>query len=207
MRKHLYPALNGTITDILEQIPAPNDSRQELLRQIADYLTSNPNSRNLLFVCTHNSRRSHLSQYWAAAAAAYYDVIDLNSFSGGTEATAFHTNTIDALVACGFEIRLEEKHPTNPKYVVQLGGLIPKLSGFSKRNGESPNPTKDFCAIMVCSQADEGCPFVPGAIKRVSLPFEDPKVSDGTKTQQKTYLQRSREIAREMLWVFEQVSK
>jgi arsenate reductase (thioredoxin) len=207
MRKHLYPALNGCITDILEQIPAPNESRQELLRQVADYLSANPNSRNLLFVCTHNSRRSHLSQYWAAAAAAYYDVADVNSFSGGTEATAFHNNTIDALVACGFEIRLTEKHPTNPKYVVQLGGLIPKLSGFSKRIGENPNPTSDFCAIMVCSEADKGCPFVPGATVRVSLPFEDPKVSDGTKSQKKTYMQRSREIAREMLWIFEQVGK
>ena len=44
----------------------------------------------LMFVCTHNSRRSHISQQRAQASAAYLNVDNVQTFSGGTEATAFN---------------------------------------------------------------------------------------------------------------------
>lgn len=206
MRKQLYPALVGMISEILDEIPAPNDERKDRLSKLVNYLRDYPNARNLNFVCTHNSRRSHLSQYWSAAAAAYYSVKDVHSFSGGTEATAFHLNTIDALVKCEFEIREVEKMGTNPRYQVTIGGLLPKMTGFSKTIDDPSNPQTDFCAVLVCSEADEKCPFVPGATTRILLPFEDPKIADGTPNQSKVYLQRSKEIGRELLWVFEQVA-
>lgn len=206
MKNQLYPALAGSIGFVLDNFSAPDANRQKQLIALADYLRNHPKNRDVIFVCTHNSRRSHLSQYWSAAAAVYYNIDEFRSYSGGTEATALHPNTIDALRECSFEIRLTEEHETNPKYEVNLGGSIPRLEGFSKKIGESPNPTKDFCAVMVCSDADEGCPFVPGATTRISLPFEDPKSSDGTPEQAKTYHRRSLEIAREMLWTFEQLA-
>jgi len=206
MKSQLYPALAGTIGYILDTLPAPAASRQKPLQELAAYIRENPSSVNLLFVCTHNSRRSHLAQYWAAAAAAYYDVPNVQTYSGGTEATALHLHTIDALLESSFEVRLEEKHPDNPRYDILLGGHIPAISGFSKTMDSPPNPSSGFCAVMVCSDADEHCPFVPGAQQRISLPFDDPKISDGKPERKKVYHERSLQIGRELLWAFEQAA-
>lgn len=116
-----------------------------------------------------------------------------------------HPNTVEALIECGFEIQIPQKKSLNPEYVVRLGGLLPKIVGFSKALNHDSLPKSDFCAVMVCSDAEEACPFVPGASRRVSVTYDDPKISDDTPKRRSVYLQRSREIAREMLWVFEQV--
>ncbi|MCH8494888.1 MAG: hypothetical protein LAT57_04555 [Balneolales bacterium] len=127
MKNQLYPALAGSIGFVLDNFAAPAANRQKQLIALADYLRNYPQNRDVIFVCTHNSIRSHLSQYWAAAAAVYYNVEGFRSFSGGTEATALHPNTIDALRECSFEIRLAQEHKTNPKYEINLGGSIPSL--------------------------------------------------------------------------------
>lgn len=202
MKTQLYPRLFATISEILESIPEPSASRIDKLSQVVHYLSDHPDKRNLMFVCTHNSRRSHLAQFWAAASAEFYNVEGVHYFSAGTEATAMHPHTVEALVECGFEIQVPVKSP-NPVYVVRLGGLIPKMVGFSKALNHESLPSTDFCAVMVCSDAEEACPFVPGALKRVSVTYDDPKISDGTPKRRSVYLQRSKEIAREMLWIFE----
>ena len=69
------------------------------------------------------------------------------------------------------------------------------------------NPKSDFAAIMTCSQADEGCPFVPGAEKRIPITYEDPKAFDGTPEQAQKYRERSEQIATEMFYVFSQIQK
>lgn len=206
MKSKLYPQINGSIGYIRENYPEPNAKRVTQLRQIVDYLRAHPDSAELIFVCTHNSRRSHLGQFWAAAAADYYDVPLKGSYSAGTEATAMHPNTIEALAGCGFEISTVEPDANNPRYDIHLGGLLPAMTGFSKSLQHESLPSAGFCAVLVCSEADEACPFVPGATARIPLPFEDPKSSDGTPQRQKTYLTRCHEIGREILWVFEQVA-
>ncbi|MEO9872330.1 hypothetical protein [Ekhidna sp.] len=55
---------------------------------------------------------------------------------------------------------------------------------------------------MTCSEADADCPFVSGASKRIKLFYEDPKVSDGTSDESKTYDKRCAQIASEMRYVF-----
>jgi arsenate reductase (thioredoxin) len=207
MRKKLFPGLSGTIGHVLTYNAAPNQQRIEILQQLVDFLRSNPDQRNLLFVCTHNSRRSHLAQYWAAAAACFYDIENVKTFSGGTETTALHPYTVEALKESNFEVMIVGEHPVNPQYDIILGGTLPHIEGFSKKIGDAPNPQTEFCAVMVCSEADEACPFVPGATARVSLPYIDPKVSDGTAKRKSVYHERSHEIAREMLWVFEQLTQ
>lgn len=69
------------------------------------------------------------------------------------------------------------------------------------------NPVSNFCAVMTCSQADEGCPFILGAEKRIPIRYEDPKASDDTKQQTEVYTQRSIEIAMEMMYVFSKIKK
>lgn len=158
---------------------------------------------HLVFVCTHNSRRSHMAQLWAHAAAQQAGLSHVVCHSGGTEATAFFPSAVAALRDHGFQIEAtgEERGPGNPVYHSRIGPDAAPIVSFSKVFTDPPNPPRDFAAVMVCSAADEACPFVPGAAIRISLPFEDPKRFDGTDQAQAGYLQASREIGSELTWV------
>lgn len=158
----------------------------------------------LNFICTHNSRRSHLSQLWAWTAAAHYGVDKIETFSGGTEATAFNPRAVAALQRIGFEIEPTTGTP-NPIYRVTCGDKVPPVDCFSKKYSDPPNPQRDYIAIMTCTHADENCPIVVGATKRISVPFDDPKAFDGTPEEAAKYSERCAQIAREMLYVFGRV--
>ena len=159
----------------------------------------------LHFICTHNSRRSHLSQIWAQAMAAYYKVPHVLSYSGGTEATAMYPMVVETLGAQGFEI-----HPVsegvNPVYSIHYSENGLALLGFSKTLDHAVNPSNGFAAIMTCDAADQGCPFIAWAEQRIGLTYKDPKASDGTPQQESVYLERSIQIATELKYVFSRIS-
>jgi len=161
-------------------------------------------SADLIFICTHNSRRSHMGQLWAMLAAHTYEIIGIRCFSGGTEATAFNPGAIKALEKAGLEITLLEED-SNPEYLVCFPGAEEGIRVFSKKYEDPPNPTKDFIAVLTCNEADEACPVVTGASSRFSITYEDPKAYDGTPEEESAYEQRSQQIAREMFYLFSRV--
>ncbi|WP_424962917.1 protein-tyrosine-phosphatase [Ekhidna sp.] len=177
------------------------DARKAILSEIADYIKSAEDPK-LNFICTHNSRRSHLSQIWAQTMAHHYGV-DVKTFSGGTEATAFHPNAVAAIEEAGFDVKKEEG--SNPRYELKFSDDGPPMICYSKTFDDPVNPGSGFAAIMTCSEADAECPIVFGADTRIKLFYEDPKVSDGTGNEEKIYGQRSQQIAAEMAYVFSQV--
>lgn len=155
---------------------------------------------NLIFICTHNSRRSHFGQVWAHFAAAYNDLGDkINTFSGGTEATAFHPNAIAALSRAGFQIETEEGN--NPVSHLKFSDEEPAITCFSKVYNAPSNPQSEYIAVMTCSDADENCPYIPGAKQRFTITYEDPKISDRTPLESSTYDKRSLQIGTEMWYV------
>lgn len=158
-------------------------------------------SWSFVFICTHNSRRSHLAQVWAQTAALWYGVPGVSTFSGGTEVTACNPRTVAALRRQGFPVEATSPEP-NPRYRLQYADAVPPLTLFSKRFSDPANPSAAFIAIMTCSEADEACPYVPGARIRCALPYVDPKVADGTPEESSTYDARARQIAREMFFLF-----
>ena len=159
---------------------------------------------NLNFICTHNSRRSHLSQIWAQTMAAYFKVENVFCYSGGTEATALFPKVVDVLNTIGFEINnLTEGN--NPVYSIKFGDDLHPIIGFSKTYDNAFNPKSNFAAIMTCGHADENCPIISGAEKRIALTFEDPKAFDNTPLQTKKYLERSAQIATELSYVFSKI--
>lgn len=162
----------------------------------------------MIFVCTHNSRRSHMGQLWARAAAAHLGLTVVDSYSGGTEATAFNPRSVTALRSHGFAIAEtgEVLGEQNVVYETTVGEGLEPVRGFSKTYGDAFNPQQDFAAVMVCSSADAACPFVEGADLRVSIPYLDPKVSDGTPEEAATYLAKSEEIGRELTWLMAQAA-
>ena len=172
---------------------------EPLAKALAKQLQGDQGTADVTFVCTHNSRRSHMSQLWMKAAAESLR-LPLTTWSGGTESTAMNPRAVASLRRAGFEIIQTTKN-SNPIYHVSMGPDTPTQTCFSKPWSSAPNPTNDFFAVMVCNDADQKCPTVPGATDRFAIPFVDPKVSDGTEAESATYDGRSAQIAREFLWV------
>jgi len=206
--KELPAALNDYLENAkkdFDKIPA---ERKEQLKKIASYVETNLKAEkkaNLIFICTHNSRRSHMGQLWAYAAASYYGIKGVSSYSGGTEVTAFNPNAIKALTKAGFTIT-KKAEESNPKYEVTYANDAPAVTLFSKKYMDAPNPTTNFAAIMTCEHADSNCPVVIGAATKIAIPYEDPKKADGQPNQDEVYDERSKQIATEILYAFSLVN-
>ncbi|MCZ4319302.1 protein-tyrosine-phosphatase [Aequorivita viscosa] len=182
--------------------------RKLLLDPLAKYIKEKAAANypiQLNFICTHNSRRSHLAQIWAQTAAAYFYVESIQCFSGGTEATALYPMVATTLKKTGFKIS-KGVESNNPIYEIHFSESTPPIKAFSKKYDDAVNPKHKFAAIMTCSQADAGCPFVAGAEKRLTITYEDPKISDGTPLQQQVYEERSKQIATEMKYIFSKIN-
>lgn len=182
--------------------------RKKLLEPLKEFVQAKVHSEQeilLTFICTHNSRRSHLAQVWAQTLAAYFGIPKLFSYSAGTEATALYPKIAETLRNTGFETNLLSEGQ-NPVYAIKAGSTEHPIIGFSKTLDHDFNPSSGFAAIMTCTQADEGCPLVFGAEIRFSIPFEDPKAYDATAQQSEKYQERSRQIARELYYVFSKIT-
>lgn len=193
--------MNSTLEKRISEFNLISDSRKKELRELSDFVSSKNGKANLIFICTHNSRRSHLSQIWAQLAANYYGFKEVITYSGGTEATAFFQSGIDAIKHAGIEV-IKLSEGINPVYAVNYSETAHPVICFSKKYNDSFNPQSNFAAIMTCNNADINCPFIPNATERISIKYEDPKVADGTPQQLQKYIERSEQIAREMLYVF-----
>ena len=186
---------------------AVSDERKEVLQSLAEYIQNKVNTNEeirLNFICTHNSRRSHLSQIWAQTMAHYFDVKNVFCYSGGTEATAMFPKVAETLQNQGFEI-LKLSETENPVYAIKFDKNEHSVICFSKKYDHDFNPKSHFAAILTCDSADENCPIVFGAEARIPIKYEDPKKSDGTPEMNETYHNRSLEIATEMKFVFENI--
>jgi arsenate reductase len=203
----MRPALQASIDKLVQEfntIPAP---RKVLLAELTQFIQKQVSIGQpvyLNFICTHNSRRSHIAQLWAQAAAHYYQVPHVACFSGGTEATAFNPRAVKAMEVVGFSIEVV-KPGDNPVYAARFADDVEPVQAFSKKYDDPFNPTKNFAAIMTCSHADENCPLVIGAAARVALTYNDPKDFDGTAQEEATYTERVHEIGREILYAFSKV--
>lgn len=209
VKPDFFPTLNTYIQSLslgFKEIPA---DRILELEEIANFIIEQKKAQlpaNLVFVCTSNSRRSHMAQVWAQVAANHYQIDNVFTFSGGTEQTRVNINAIDALSRAGIELS-SNKQGDNPLWYVRTGNQMNPWVIFSKKHTDSTNPNKNFAAIMVCAEADKACPTVEGALLRIGLPYADPKAFDNTNEKASKYDERCKQIATEMFFVFEQVSK
>lgn len=185
-----------------------SDDRVLLLLKIAETIAKEYSIKEVVhlnFICTHNSRRSQLGQVWGFYAADYFD-LNIHSFSGGTEVTAFYRNTVKTLQKVGFSFQVVDFSHQNPKYQISFEGSKNMLFGFSKIYDHTENK-EPYMAITTCDNADKNCPFIPSASHRFHLPFVDPKHSDGSTLQEQTYLETNQQIAGEIYFIFSQVKK
>ncbi|TDO71267.1 arsenate reductase [Flavobacterium chryseum] len=203
----LFPEIKETISSL--NFETISEERKSVLQLLIDFIQLKSDAQQqirLNLICTHNSRRSHLSQVWAQTAAYHYDIKNVFCYSGGTEATALFPKVAETLEKSGFNIRkLSEEN--NPVYAIKFSENEIPIIGFSKTYDDAFNPESAFAAIMTCSQADGGCPFIAGAEKRIAITYEDPKAFDNTNEQTEKYQERSLQIATEMFYVFSQIKK
>ena len=188
-----------------------SDQRKSILDEIALYMHTEIKKNNgekelkVVYLCTHNSRRSHFAQVWGHIAALYFGIENIKVFSGGTVATACHPNTVSALEQIGFNVVCRDVNVKNPMYHVFYNSKE-FIECYSKANTDISLPQTDFMAVMTCSDADENCPLVPGAEKRFSTTYNDPKEFDDTSKPVPHYVERSLQIASEILYTFQQLA-
>ncbi len=200
--------MNQSIQSLLKQFE--NEDRQidferkNQIKAIAETLKQQHSSLpyQLIFVCTHNSRRSIFGQVWATVLANHYD-IPLKSYSGGTEVTAVNDNALTCLNYLGFEVQKSQKKD-NPIVEVYYGNAD-IIKCFSKLYNDTQNPSDNFYAIMLCEHAAENCPFIPSALKRFNLTYPDPKKFDGTHHQDNEYKKVALEIGQELSFLLRQL--
>jgi arsenate reductase (thioredoxin) len=204
-KTNLFPKIENVIQTL--DFASISSERKIVLQPLVDFIQGKVSSGQeirLNLICTHNSRRSHLSQVWAQTAALYYGVKNVFCYSGGTEATAMFPMAVKTLVKQGFQIKTIAEG-NNPVYAIKYAANAHPVIGFSKTFDDDFNPQTEFAAIMTCSSADQGCPFIAGAEKRIPVTFEDPKAFDNSPQQAEKYEERSVQIATEMFYVFSQI--
>jgi protein-tyrosine-phosphatase len=205
----LIEPLRGYVEQVIDQMEGIPEDRKEILERIGLDISRRLQSEEakawLIYICTHNSRRSHMAQLWARTAACYYGLDQVNTFSGGTEATACNIRTVSALRRAGFSVVTAEDGE-NPVFLIQFSDEYAPMRAYSKIYNQGNNPKDDFIALMCCSQADMSCPIVDGASSRYAIHYVDPKERDDSDEEVEAYDSRCREIAREMFYLMSQVS-
>ncbi|NCT10257.1 MAG: protein-tyrosine-phosphatase [Flavobacteriia bacterium] len=201
----LFPEIAAFINSL--DISTISEERKKTLQTLIDFVQSKVSHQETVainFICTHNSRRSHLSQVWAQTIAYSLGIKNVICYSGGTEATAMFPMAVKTLENSGFQIQTLSEGK-NPVYAIKYAENEHPIIGFSKKLDDDFNPKSQFAAIMTCDSANEACPFVVGAEKRIPITFLDPKAFDNTPQQAEKYHERSVQIATEMLFVFSNV--
>ena len=206
----IQPTLFLEIENLIKRLEPEiiSDERKAILEPLTGFIQSKVSSQQeirLNFICTHNSRRSHLSQVWGQTMAHYFNIKNVFCYSGGTEATALFPMAKETLKNAGFQIKMLSEGK-NPVYSIKYAENEHPIIGFSKKLEDDFNPKSEFATIMTCSQADGACPFIVGAEKRIPITFEDPKAFDATPQQAEKYTERSLQIATELYYVFSQIN-
>ena len=201
--------MNQKIEKLISSLTINNitEDRKQVLQPLIDFVQTKVDAKEEIranFICTHNSRRSHLSQIWAQTMASYYGIKNIRTYSGGTEATAMFPKVAEILIDQGFHVK-KLSETNNPVHAILFDENSHPIIAFSKKYSDIFNPVSGFAAIMTCSHADGNCPFIAGAEKRIPITYEDPKLFDNTDQQHEKYAERSLQIATEMKYVFSNI--
>lgn len=200
--------LSKLLNEVSREYQLISDERKQEIQNLTEFIQGKMDDAyiNLIFICIHNSRRSHLAQTWAQVAAYHHGFHKVSCFSGGTEVTELYPTVAEVLASQGFQVQ-KLSTETNPVYAIKYAENAEPVIGFSKLYDDSFNPQSDFGAVMVCSSADKNCAVISTTAQRMLLSFEDPKEFDGTPQQIEKYQERSKQIARELMYAFSELKK
>lgn len=203
----MNPTILSYIDERIAAFPSITADRKKQLLVLIDFISKRKEDQTiaLTMICTHNSRRSHLTQVWAQVAAHYYGLKNIVTYSGGTEATAMYSAVGETLSEIGFEVN-KLSDSSNSIYALRYDQKALPIICFSKVYDDEFNPKSGFAAVMTCGHADANCPHIPQAAQRISLPYEDPKNYDESPIKMQAYRERCDQVATEMLYVMSQIN-
>ena len=124
----------------------------------------------VLFLCTHNSARSQMAE----GLLRHLSGDRVEAYSAGTEATLVRPLAIRVMDEVGVDISGQESKT------------------LERYRGEH----FDY-VITVCDDANEACPFFPGAANRLHWSFEDPARAEGPEEERLAIFRRVRDEIRE----------
>lgn len=219
-RNRLLPRVREHAAFLTTSFDLIDPAHRKAGRKLADWIVNNyraGENLDVIVVCTGNSRRSILGATMGNIAADYFGMPEIRFHSGGTAPTAFNSRTASTLREIGVEIDPTgkeaprgEPQTKNPIHRVrwgtpgETGAPLPETTEFSKHYADPVNPKQTFAALMVCGDADSACPIVIGASLRISMPYLDPKIYDGTSYESAKYAERRDHMGRLMLSVMSQ---
>jgi arsenate reductase (thioredoxin) len=120
----------------------------------------------VLFLCTHNSARSQMAE----GLLRHLSGDRFEAMSAGTEATHVRPLAIRAMEEVGIDIS-DQESKTLDQYLGELFDYV----------------------ITVCDDANEACPFFPGAQSRLHWSFEDPSRAEGSEEERLEVFRRVRD--------------
>ena len=128
--------------------------------------------KKILFLCTHNSARSQMAE----GLLRHLATDRFEAMSAGTEATRVRALAVRAMDEIGIDISGQESK-TLDRYLQEPFDYV----------------------ITVCDDANEACPFFPGAANRLHWSFEDPSKAEGTEEERLKVFRSVRDQIRERI--------
>ncbi len=126
----------------------------------------------VLFLCTHNSARSQMAEgLLRHLAGDRFEVM-----SAGTEATHVRPLAVRAMDEVGIDIS-GQVSKTLDRYVGEPFDYV----------------------ITVCEEANEACPFFPGAAERLHWSLPDPAAAQGTEEERLEVFRSVRDLLRDYI--------
>ena len=173
---------------------SPEIKQKDRLELIANELNKKIKETNVLvFLCTHNSRRSQICEVWGSIFSLIYKKEILIN-SAGTIKTSVHKEIFNVLKKCGVSVNENEE--------IAFKNLLIKLKSKTLDQIDA----KKFIAIMTCSDAEKSCPIDSRSVKNINMFFKDPKVYDNTKYMEEEYLKTNSNIAEELNYIFKRIN-
>ena len=126
----------------------------------------------VLFLCTHNSARSQMAEGLLRHLAGDR----FEAYSAGTEATSVRSLAIMAMEEIGIDISFQESK-TFDRYLSEPFDYV----------------------ITVCDEANEACPFFPGASTRLHWSVRDPSQAEGSQQERLEVFRRVRDELRNLI--------
>lgn len=130
------------------------------------------NQTRVLFLCTHNSARSQMAEGLLRDLAGKR----FEAASAGTEATHVRPLAIRAMDEIGVDIS-EQESKTLDRYLGEPFDYV----------------------ITVCDDANEACPFFPGAERRLHWSLPDPSAAEGTEQERLAVFRSVRDALRDRI--------
>jgi arsenate reductase len=135
-------------------------------------MTELAQKQKILFICTHNSARSHMVE--GLVNAFYGDRLEAQS--AGTEPSEVNPLAIGVMAEIGIDI-----------------------SGHHSKGVEEFLDQEFEYVVTVCDHANETCPFFPGGKKRIHRGFQDPAAAKGSEDEKLAVFRRIRDEIRHWL--------